>query len=82
MATMATTDPQGLMALGKCYACFGLSDVMVMRLALLAQISTGKNASNDVTPDGLIAQGKCFPCFSNGDIGSTMELALLVQIAT
>jgi hypothetical protein len=79
---MATTDPQGLMALGKCYACYGLSEVQVMRLALLAQISTAKNPANDTSPAALLTNGKCWPCFSNGDVGSVMELELLRQIAT
>lgn len=80
-AVMAT-DPQSLMDQGKCYACYGLSTVMVMRLALLAQISKNHNAANDTSPAALIAAGACWPCFSNADVGSLMELQLLVQIAT
>lgn len=70
------------MAQGKCYACYGLSDVQIMRLALLAQISTAHNAANDTSPAALLTQGKCFACYVNGDVGTIFELALLVQIAT
>lgn len=80
---MATTDPQGLFALGRCYGCYGpLSDYMILKLALLAQISTAHNAANATDPQSLVSQGKCFPCFSNADMGKMMELALLAQIAT
>lgn len=76
------TDPQSLMDQGKCYACYGVDETMIMRLALLAQISVAHNPANDTSPAALLALGKCFPCYGNGDIGTTFELALLVQIAT
>lgn len=79
---MATTDPQGLFNLSKCYLCMGVSLFQALKLALLAQISQAKNAANDVTPAALMTQGKCFPCFSNVDTGRIMELALLAQIAS
>ncbi len=76
------TDAASLLSQGNCYACYGLSEVMIMRLALLAQISTLQNSTNNTTPAALLAQGACFSCYSNGDVGTIMELALLVQIAT
>lgn len=76
------TDAQSLVTQAKCYLCYNLSLYQGMKLALLAQISTGKNAANDTSPAALITQGKCFACFVNGDIGRIMELALLAQIAT
>jgi len=76
------TDPASLLAQGACYACYGLSTVQIMRLALLAQISVQHNSTNVTTPAALLAQGACFACYTNGDVGSILELALLVQIAT
>ena len=76
------TDPQTLMTQGKCYACHGASEFEIMKLALLAQISTTHNPSNDVTPQGLIAQGKCLECYGMVSIPRLMELVLLTQIAT
>jgi len=75
-------DPQSLITQGECYACYGLSSAMVMKLSLLAQISLARNASNNVTPAALIDQAKCFACFSSASLGEMMELALLAQIAT
>lgn len=74
------TDPQSLMTQGKCYACYGASEFEIMKLALLAQISTNHNAGNATDPASLIAQGKCFPCFGEVTIPKLMELALLAQI--
>lgn len=80
---MAATDPQSLYSQGKCYLCFGtLSDYMILKLALLAQISVAHNPANQTDPQSLLTAGKCFPCFSNASTGQIMELALLAQIAT
>lgn len=77
------TDPQSLLAAGKCYACFGTTTFETMKLALLAIISQNKNAANAVDPQSLISQGKCLPCFSvDMSLPRLMELALLNQIAT
>lgn len=75
-------DPQSLMTQGKCFACFGASNFEIMKLALLAQISTAHNPANDVTPQGLLTQGACLECFGMVSIPRLMELVLLSQIAT
>lgn len=77
------TDPQSLMAAGKCYACFGqASEFQIMKLALLAGISVNHNASNQTDPQSLMTQGKCFACFGQASEPQILELALLAQIAT
>lgn len=76
---MSATDPQSLLAQGKCYACFG-ADVDVfkmMKLALLAQIAT----SMATDPQSLLAAAKCFMCFGVTQ-SEAMELALLSSIAS
>lgn len=79
---MATTDPQGLLNLGKCFACFApLSEFQTMKLALLAQLSTTANASNDVTPQGLMTAGYCYNCYGSLSMFEIMEMVLLKQIA-
>lgn len=76
------TDPQSLMAAGKCYACQGASQFQIMKLALLAGISVSQNPANQVDPQSLLAQAKCFSCYSDASIPRLMELALLAQIAS
>lgn len=79
---MAATDPQSLLSQGHCYACYGASEFQIMKLALLAQISTNHNATNATDPQSLLSQGKCLECFGRVSIPRLMELVLLNQIAT
>ena len=76
------TDPQSLISAGKCYACFNSSTFQIMKLALLASISTNHNPANKTDPATLLAQAKCYSCNSNASQPKLMELALLAQIAT
>lgn len=82
ISAMATTDPQTLLTSGHCFACYGASTFEILKLALLAQISTTHNPSNDVTPQGLLSQGQCLECYGMVSIPRLMELVLLAQIAT
>ncbi len=81
ISTMAT-DPQSLLNAGHCFACYGASTFEILKLALLAQISTNHNPANDVTPAGLIARGTCLECYGMVTLPRLMELVLLSQIAT
>lgn len=74
-------DAQSLFTQARCYECLGLSAYQVMKLGLLAQISTNANPENATDPTSLISQGRCLGCAANANIGQIMELALLTQIA-
>lgn len=76
------TDPQSLMTSGHCYACYGASEMQVMKLALLAAISTNHNAANQTDPQSLMTQARCFACFGMVSQPKMLELALLAQIAS
>jgi hypothetical protein len=77
------TDAQSLATQANCYMCMGgLSLQQGQRIALLAQISLLKNASNDVTPQGLLTAASCYACFAGLSMYGMMEAVLLKQIAT
>ena len=77
-----STDPQSLITAGKCFACFTSSTAEIMKLALLAAISTNHNPANQTDPASLLSQAKCYSCNSNASQPKLMELALLAQIAS
>lgn len=76
------TDPQTLLTQGKCYACEGASTFEILKLALLAQISTNHNPANATDPQSLLTAGKCLECYGMVSTPRLMELVLLTQIAT
>lgn len=76
------TDPQSLITAGTCYACFTASTFEIMKLSLLAAISTNHNPANRTDPASLLSQAKCYACNSNASQSKLMELALLAQIAS
>jgi hypothetical protein len=79
---MAATAPQSLMDAGACYACYGLSTVEIMTIALLAQALLALSPSADVSGSALLEYASCFNCFaSQAGPGDLMEIALLDQIA-
>lgn len=69
------TDAASLMSQGKCYACFSANTFQIMKLALLAQLST--NMATD--PQSLLSQAQCYVCMGVS-IAEAMELALLADI--
>lgn len=80
---MADTDPQSLLAVAKCFQCYGANDysLLLMKLSLLRQTLLAVNPMADTTPQALLADAKCFMCYSTSPyMLQLMELALLKQI--
>lgn len=71
------TDAQSLMDQGKCFACLGVSQFRIMKLALLAQIANAMSVDTNT----LLDQAKCYTCLGIS-IADSLELALLAQVAS
>lgn len=75
------TSTAELFEIANCYACFGeASQVQLMRLALLSEISTQLAPGLPIDPQSLFERGKCYACVG-ASATDIMELALLNIIA-
>jgi hypothetical protein len=79
---MAATDLQSLLDAGRCYACYGMTEVQVLILSLLAKALLVLDPAADVSGEGLLDYAKCFGCISSANTGDMIELALLDKIAS
>ena len=74
------SDPTSLFALASCYSCYTPNQMILMQLALLAQISLAKNPANATDPKSLLNAASCYACYTENE-WALMKLALLAQIS-
>lgn len=72
---MDRSDINTLLEEGKCYACAGLTQAQIAKLALLRRGALSENASADVSLSGLLNFAKCL----DGTMYEKLEFALLAQ---